>query len=369
MATVMRHPLELFQIFEENFRCQTPSVKTNMPKRTIKEIKSEYDDNKASMQLMFDSSLATNKITAQADIDIFKKLFENTRKRICLSYVTTEFKTKYVNELRELKGDSDFFTLLDRIFGKYSDKDKVRDAKRELHEITRHADDEERFELFYSRIEILAEKASAGCNILKKHYIDDTFDRSLTPTLRRYLLDQEMNDKSTEETAKYLDKMQKYKRKADIRVVSAQEILLQEKVNALTEQLQNNAAIATKTNDKIDNLERELAEIKRISARNQQRNSDNRQPTTERQTGYQPRRSQEQQNILQQMRQTTQQNPQQGPFPDNFEIGPNGYPFRCRKCGVLGHRAFNCKGTRLSCRICNQIGHIQFACPEKQSKN
>ena len=47
-----------------------------------------------------------------------------------------------------------------------------------------------------------------------------------------------------------------------------------------------------------------------------------------------------------------------------LELNKWGKPFRC---GLLGHRDENCKGTHLTCRNCNQVGHIAPVC--KMSKN
>ena len=50
-----------------------------------------------------------------------------------------------------------------------------------------------------------------------------------------------------------------------------------------------------------------------------------------------------------------------------WELNKYGKPFRCRKCGLLGHKDQNCKGTHLTCNKCQQVGHIAPAC--QMSKN
>ena len=120
--------------------------------------------------------------------------------------------------------------------------------------------------------------------------------------------------------------------------------------------------------EKIEQLERELAYVKKIGARNDHHDQPEQRRT--KQTHLEqnlPRYPAEQrQNDYRQQEIT----PREGPYPSNFEIGPSGYPYRCHTCGVLGHRSRNCRGTSLICRICNRRGHIQAACPEKKmSKN
>jgi hypothetical protein len=86
-----------------------------------------------------------------------------------------------------------------------------------------------------------------------------------------------MNDKDAKTTAEYLDKMAKHRKKAKVRAVSAQEIILQEQVNALTMQITNLPALIKESlgtsmmSEKIKRLERELAYVNKIRGRDDQR--------------------------------------------------------------------------------------------------
>jgi len=370
MATLLNHPIQLLQTFEDNYRCQPPKVTLKTTKIKLQDVKADYEESLERMKMLFKSSLLAHNITDEEEKQKLNDLFTKTRKRLCLSLISPEFEQKYESELRQITGSRDFFSLLDQIIGTLSDKDKMRLAKQQLQEISRNSDEEETFQRFLARVTILAKEASKGCDILCKHFEDETFDRSLTPELRRYLLDQGMSDKDSKTTAEYLDKMKKHKRRAAIREVSANELLLQEQVNALTAQISSLPALikdslgTSNLSEKINGLERELAHIKKIGSRDDQRDgrrhyredfdrSRERYPAEQRQSAYQPQET----------------NSRNGPYPANFEIGPNGYPYRCHKCGILGHRKFDCRGTSLTCRICNRRGHIQAACPEKLSKN
>ena len=175
-------------------------------------------------------------------------------------------------------------------------------------------------------------------------------------------------------------------------------------MNALTERfptipqmIQNSMenSLTSIMKNKIDCLEQELAEIKRISRRDndrtterndsrfQRRQADNRQNNQYDQSqnftaqgANQNRTAQGAYNYTAQGAQNN--NTAQGAhrdfssgknYPQNFEIGPGCFPYRCHKCGVLGHRSFNCRGTKLTCNICREVGHIQAACPQKKAKN
>ena len=56
-------------------------------------------------------------------------------------------------------------------------------------------------------------------------------------------------------------------------------------------------------------------------------------------------------------------------YPAHWEINKYGKPFRCRKCGIIGHRTESCRGnSQVSCHNCGKIGHMKFVCQEL-SKN
>ena len=169
------------------------------------------------MAFLYKSAMAAHNITSEEEKNKLDILFQKTRKRLCLSLISPKFEQKYERELRQITGSKDFFALLSEIFGTLTEKVKVKKAKEELQEITRNADEEETFTRFLTKVMILAKEASKNCDILCKHYEEETFDKCLTPELRRYLLDQGMNDKDAKTTAEYLDKMAKHREKANVR--------------------------------------------------------------------------------------------------------------------------------------------------------
>ena len=51
-------------------------------------------------------------------------------------------------------------------------------------------------------------------------------------------------------------------------------------------------------------------------------------------------------------------------YPPHWEINRYGKPFRCQKCGILGHRTESCRGNaQITCHACNQTGRLKFVCP------
>ena len=413
MVNPMKHPLDVLQSFEDNFLMKNPTISLKTTKREIKDIKADFDRALTRMRLAFNFSLANagmNEETAEkkAEKEQYNQLFKETRKELCMSLLTTDFKRKYYADLRRITGSTEFFDFIDEIFGKFSDKDAVKDAKRKLQDLSRNSEEEETFTRYYKSVEQLSKEASENCATLQKYFITETFNRCLTPELKRYLLDQGMNDKDAKTTAEYLDKKLKYKKKVEVRAISTQDILLEEKMNALTERFASipqmiqssmENSLTSLMKSKIETLEQELAEIKRIGRRDNDRKTpreesryhdrpaDDRQ--TSRYTQYQNYTAQGahqkntaqgaynnntaqgaySNNTAQGAQKSNSNGTDERSWPINFEIGPGGFPYRCHKCGVLGHRSFNCRGTKLTCNICREVGHIQAACPQKKSKN
>ena len=387
MVNPQKHPLDVLQSFEDNFLMKNPVISLRTTKREIRDIKTDFDRTLTRMKLAFNFSLANcgvNEDTAEkkAEKEQYNTLFKETRKDLCMSLLTADFKRKYYAELRRISGSTKFFDFIDEVFGKFSDKDAVKEAQRQLQEISRNSEEEETFTRYYKSIERLAKEASENCDVLQKYFIKETFNKCLTPELRRYLLDMGMNEKDAKSTAEFLDKKLKYKKKVEVRAISTQDILLEEKMNALTERfatipqmIQNSMenSLTSLMRNKIENLEQELAEIKRIGRRDNDRHTSR----DDLRSRARPAEDQQQRSFSQYGNQTAQgafnnntaQGAEQKTWPVNFEIGPGGFPYRCHKCGVLGHRSFNCRGTKLTCNICHQQGHIQAACPQKKSKN
>ena len=118
MATILRHPIELLQTFEDNFRCRSPKVMTKtegMTKSKLKHAKSEFDDGLERMSFLYKSAMMAHNITSEEEKNKLDILFQKTRKSLCLSLITPRFEQKYEKELRQITGSKEFFALLSEI--------------------------------------------------------------------------------------------------------------------------------------------------------------------------------------------------------------------------------------------------------------
>lgn len=364
VTTSVRHPIELLEAFEHNTEPTTKiTIKTNKRqlKSTITTIKSKID----RMQLVFQTSLNLHDIKSE-ERDSFEREFKATRREICLSYLDSSFRERYEDEFEDIKGSSDFYTLLNEIIGEVNPEEEAREARSRIKEISRRVDENETFSRFYTRLEKLATTASKSNETLKKHYLDEAFHSNLTPDLRRYLLDQGRSKASTKAIADYLDSMKKHEKRIEIKAVTAEETLLREQVSALTHQfthlpqlLENSLGTSLKSliDAKIDNIRREFADINKIQPRNEPTRGNKQQPTYE------------QRNAINTTSHFTIQNvttdPDQKPL-RQLERHQDGTPITCHACGVKGHSKKNCRGTVI-CRNCGQRGHIAGIC--RMSKN
>ena len=354
MVTTFRHPYELLESFEDNNDPKTKiTIKTT--KRQLKKIETELKKKIDRMKLIFDASLKMYEIK-EPETSRLSREFKETRRSICLSYLDSTFHTKYEDEFDDVKGSSDFWTLLHQIIGETNTEEEAKEARRNLKETSRRLDEEETFSRFYTRLEKLAETASKGCSTLKKHFLEEAFNANLTPDLHRYLLDQGKNKEIPSEIAKYLDEKKKYKKRVEIKAVSADNILLREEMTAISEQFSRlpelmkdilGSTLSTMVDDKLEQLR---AEVSKVSPRT---------PIA------QPERTHEQRQAVDAAMRFTRPREFQQDFnrpPRQQERHPDGTPKTCFGCGVKGHTKKNCRGTVI-CRHCNQRGHIKDICP------
>jgi hypothetical protein len=368
----LRHPLELLRNFQEEYRESTPKIIPKMSKRIFQDIKEQFNYDLEEMKALFDESVEAYNVTPGSEKhQKLQTQFQRTQRRILMSYLSPEFQRKYEDELRNLTGPSELLTLLGEIIGEVSDADLIKDAQEKLRDISRNSEEEETFVRFTGRITQLAEVASKKVKVLQEFFIDEAFNRSLTPEIKRYLLDQGMTGKTTEETAKYLDKMKKHRRKPNVNVISTRDLVFQEQIDELSAQFASfpdiireslTSSISSIVQQQIRYLQPETSAINKIAAKPSPRQEE----TPRRDDRPQPRRPQESEY---RSNRQDQQGYQENRYPDHFQFAPDGKPYRCTKCGVLGHESRRCRGTTLTCRYCGEAGHIKFACPKKMAKN
>ena len=367
-TTSLRHPIELLEAFEDNTEPRT-RITTKTTPRQLKSIQTDLKEKLERMKLIFDSSIKAHEIKNEVK-DTLDAEFKRTRRRICLSFLDATFRERYDDEFDDIKGSADFFNLLHQIKGEQSTDDEARDARKKLNEISRRTDENETFTRFFTRLEKIADTASKGNDVLKTHFLEESFNQNLTPDLRRYLLDQGKSSETPEKTADYLDKMKKYKRRIEIKAVSAEDILLREQVSALTQQFASfpdilreslGTTLSSMIDAKMDSFRTEISNINKVKAAPR--------PTTTSSNGNQHSKSIEQQQAVDTTaRFTRQERPNSQNIWNNFESRADGTPITCHSCGVKGHTKKNCRGT-VVCHFCNQRGHVKSMCPRRMSKN
>ena len=356
----IRHPFELLEDFINNTTPET-KISTKTTKTQLKRIETELKEKLERMGLIFRASMTEHKISDETKTAL-EAQFKSIRRRICLSHLDRQFRERYEDEFEDVKGSTDFYALLHQIIGEEKPEELAKEAREKLSSITRRTDEEETFTRFYTRIEKLANLASKGKDVLKEHFLEESFNANLTPDLKRYILDQGQSAKTPKQIAEYLDKMKKFKRRVEISAVSVENTLLKEEVAALRLESASFSQLLSKMDAKMDSLKMELAEVNKVKAVP-------RQP--ERETFAPFRQTIEQQNAINTTAQFTaprmNQYHQERPRAE-LERRRDGTIITCYSCGMKGHSKKNCRGTVI-CHICNQRGHIKDICPSRQPKN
>lgn len=170
--------------------------------------------------------------------------------------------------------------------------------------------------------------------------------------MKIFIREKEKSSEPPEKIAEFLDKLGKNKTNVDLNSLELSSTKQIDQLHEKIDSLQNEMRALFRY-QQTKNYEEETADLYAIKAK--------RQTQEAKKTINFPRRQPNRQN-----------NQGVETFPPHWELNRYGRPFRCRKCGLRGHRDENCTGTDFVCRICNKIGHIQPACPERKheiSKN
>ena len=204
--------------------------------------------------------------------------------------------------------------------------------------LTRDSSANEKFSRFYTRLERLAKIVSEE-KVVQSFLVDKHFQKSLTPSIRSFLREREKNTEPPEKIAAFLDGLGKNKQILELNSLDS---------SKTHEEIQH-------LHEKFDSLQSEMREILRLQ-RTKTVNFDSNVA------------------IMDVIKAKSKSSGPTKPFvnsdfPPHWELNRYGRPFRCRKCGLRGHRDENCRGTTLTCRLCNTVGHIQPACPQKELKS
>ena len=331
MSAVFQHPVIAIQTAVQNFSLKTKPI-------TLKLRPGEYEkiSDRVAQEVQKYSSFtdATIKEFGLEADQTMKKFQADGKRDILLSALAPDFIEKYQSEIYYEDSFEKLKTFVTEIIGSQSAKSKSKAAQDEMSKLTRDSASEEKFVRFFTRLSRLAKIVTNDPSV-QKFLLAEHFERSLSPALKTFLHEQGKASDEPESIAQFLDKMNKFKRSVDLHSVELTET--KEEIHAFMQ-------------EKFDQLQAEMRKILDF-----QRNAKIQYSADINALAKKP--------ISNQNYKDRKGNDYET-FPPEWELNRFGRPFRCRKCGVRGHRDVNCKGTTLICRLCNEVGHIQPVCPK-----
>ena len=263
---------------------------------------------------------------------ITKEVIEDYRLEIILSAISEEFQKLHKDQLNTFEDSEKLIKFLKNSFDTQTEEEKSSAAEQKLRSMTRRVEMNERFSCFYDRLMNTARLVDKNTEI-QKHIVKTAFKSNLTPKLKEFLIIQGKNDLETEELAAYLDEKQQYKASKVVNQIQT------EKMEGKIETLETEIRSLSKLMEKLlEQKSEENAQINAMKVSKREHLPNQNLPRTDRQYGW--------------------------------ELNKFGKPFRCHKCGLMGHRASNCLGLcKQICHICKKVGHLQSVCPQRSSKN
>ena len=333
MSAMFQHPVIAIQTAVQNFSLRTKPITLKLKSGEYEKISEKITQEVKKYTSFIDATIQEFGLEADQTI---KKFQEDGKRDILLSALAPDFIEKYQSEIYYEDSFEKLKNFLSEIIGTQSAKSRSKAAKDEMSKITRDSASEEKFLRFLTRLSRLANIVTDDQSV-QKFLLAEHFERSLSPALKTFLHEQGKASEEPESIAKFLDKMNKYKRTVDLHSVELTETkeeihaFMQKKFDELQTEMRKILALQENANLQYS------AEINAIN----KKTTPNQNSKDRHFNDYET-------------------------FPPEWELNRFGRPFRCRKCGVRGHRDFDCKGTTLSCYLCKKVGHIQPACPKNQ---
>jgi len=380
----IQHPAACIQMARSNFEFNSlKPIKLRLLPSTFETVKDDISNRIEQFDCLTNNSIENSGLLADEKTTV-KKFQENARREILVSAFDEEFAAKYKEEITYEKTYATLLKFVKEIIGSQTVRQKSAEAEKRLNNEVRKIDDEEKFERYLARIERYASEVSSVTEV-RNFLIDNTFRKNLTPSIMRFLQEQEKTDKSAKEIATFLDDRYKYKKSVSVNSIELAGAT--EKINELFKQnaelhqqnsklfqkmdaMQNDMkmmfmeATQPRTEDPSINFTNNIGDVHKLQTSKSK-------PPYSRAPMARPGPSNERLATQQNQSNSRMIRPETAKFyPSHFEMNRYGAPFRCRKCGVLGHRDENCRGTSLVCKLCKKEGHISFACPtNKTQKN
>ena len=340
---MFHHPVIAIQTGIANFSLKSKPISLKLEPGEFERVKTKINQEVEKFTLFTDATIDQFDLKNDAEI---LKYQEEGKREILMSALAPEFIAKYQTEILYEDTFKKLIKFVTEIIGSQSENAKSKAAREKMSKITRDSSTDEKFSRFLIRLQRLAEIVTDNKDV-QKFLVNQYFDEALSPTLKTFLREKEKNKETPENIASFLDKLGKHKKVIDLNSLEISST--DEKFNQL--------------NDKIDSLQNEMRALMRY-----QKSKEFEAETAELFALKKiPQNQPRQKTVTFSRPQVNNHNRnQKESFPPHWELNRFGRPFRCRKCGLRGHRDQNCTGTDFVCRICHTVGHIQAACPKRE---
>lgn len=383
MTSNVQHPIAAIISAKGKLEYKTKSIALGIRPHQFEDICTELESRLRQFNFLTDAAIEAHNLTDDVEI---KQIKDDAKRFIIKSSFTNDFNEKYSPEMKWHKSSEDLLKYIKDMIGVETPIQKSKAARKLLKESTRQVESNEKYEQFLTRLTRVANNITAD-EITKKFLIAEEFDNNLTSGNRAFLKEHHQGeDKTVMEIAKYLDNMDKHIKTISVNSIESSHTLteLKEVENRITNQIQaltllwqNKTIEQDSFNDMISNS---VAEVNRISTTRARpshtpntSNAPNLSHRTNQPNTVNPSNQQRTLNVPFHNTQRSQNwniNQQPGnvnKFPAHWELNRYGAPYSCRRCGVKGHRDFNCNGTDKTCDECRQTGHIKRACPQRRT--
>ena len=365
MAQTVIHPIEAIASATAASLYTIKPIKSGMCPSDFEDVLEELNEKLENFVHLTDKSIKANQLENDPKC---KSMQDRARRTIIKSACDKDFCETYHDDIKYYKNADNLLNFIKEIIGEVSLEQKQEKASKKLRGSTRNITREEKFSRFLATLTRIAEGITDNTHT-RGHLVNEEFKKNLTRENRAYLKDHGKNGKSVKEIAQFLDEKEKYKKTVSINAVDTAETTieikaLREQIHAQSQQIQNLTLLWQNKTHEIDerlDANEELIDVNKLAARQNYPKTRAVTPTRYENRTLANRNEIRNKPIASQQHQQSTINQ----YPADWELNRYGAPYRCRKCGIRGHRDFNCKGTDKSCDECGQSGHIKPACPKR----